>query len=93
MPFPFLWGGAALALAFLAAVMIVFGVAAKLLGVATTGLRGSVLPGLVDGLRDWGDRPNGAVIVEPGAGEDGSGMPPAPDDPAPTVERLRPRVR
>ena len=91
MPFPFFWGGAALALAFLAAVMTVFAVAVKLLGVATTSLRGSVLPGLVDGFRDWSDRPNPTLAA--GAAEDPGGIPGEPSDPVPTVERLRPRVR
>jgi hypothetical protein len=55
MPFPFLWIGALVAAAFLTFMFLVFGVLMKLLNRATTDVRGSILPGLIEGIRDWAD--------------------------------------
>lgn len=56
MPFPFIPGGALLALAVLGGAMVVFGAALKALDWTVDATRGSMLRGLVSGLRDW-DRP------------------------------------
>ncbi len=53
MPFPFWWIGALTAGLFLAAVFTMFGFALRLLNRTTAEIRGSVLPGLVSGFRDW----------------------------------------
>ena len=53
MAFPFWWIGALTAGLFLAASFLLFGLALRLLNRATTEIRGSVLPGLVSGFRDW----------------------------------------
>jgi hypothetical protein len=55
MPFPFYWMGALVAAVFLTTVIAIFGVLMKLLNRATTEVRQSILPGLVDGMRDWVD--------------------------------------
>lgn len=55
MPFPFLWIGALIAAAFLTSMFFVFGVLMKLLNTATTEVRASILPGLIEGIRDWAD--------------------------------------
>jgi len=53
MAFPFWWIGALTAGLFLAAVFTMFGVALRLVNRTTAEIRGSVLPGLVSGFRDW----------------------------------------
>jgi hypothetical protein len=53
MAFPFWWIGALTAGLFLTASFMLFGLALRLLNRATTEIRGSVLPGLVSGFRDW----------------------------------------
>jgi hypothetical protein len=53
MAFPFWWIGAFAAGLFLAAAFTLFGLALRLLDHSATEIRGSMLPGLVSGLRDW----------------------------------------
>ena len=53
MAFPFWWIGALTAGLFLAAAFTMFGLAIRLLNRTTNEIRGSVLPGLVSGFRDW----------------------------------------
>jgi hypothetical protein len=53
MAFPFQWVGALIAAAFLAIVFIVFGILLKIVNRAATDVRGSILPGLIGGIRDW----------------------------------------
>lgn len=53
MAFPFWWIGALTAGLFLASVFTVFGFALRLLNRTTAEIRGSVLPSLVSGFRDW----------------------------------------
>jgi len=53
--FPFLPGGALVAIAALGTVLASFGLTMRLLDRAALELRGSMLPGMVEGLRDWAD--------------------------------------
>jgi len=57
MPFPFLPAGAVVAVSVLIGALTAFGLVLRATDRATTravaGLRGSVLPGLVSGLRGW----------------------------------------
>ena len=53
MPFPFFPGGALLAIAVLGGAMAVFGLALKALDWTIDGVKGSMLSGVVSGLRDW----------------------------------------
>jgi hypothetical protein len=53
MPFPFYWIGAFVAGLLLAGVLAIFGLALDVLTRATTEVRGTVLPGLVAGFREW----------------------------------------
>ncbi len=81
MAFPFWWIGALTAGLFLATVFAMFGIALRLLSRTTSEIRGSMLPGLVSGFRDWAaergqdDRPSSAGMSpsSPDAMED---MPP-----------------
>ncbi len=80
MPFPFIPGGLALALAVLGGTMVLFGLALKALDWGIDSTRRTVLPGIVSGMRDWqrpaerGEQPVHAAIPstdppveEPGA--------------------------
>jgi hypothetical protein len=53
VPFPFLPGGAILAAAVLSGAFVLFAVVLRLLDRAATEIGGAMLPGVVDGLRDW----------------------------------------
>ena len=53
MPFPFLPGGAILAAAVLCGAFVSFAALLRLLDRAATEIGGAMLPGVVDGLRDW----------------------------------------
>ena len=53
MPFPFLPGGAILAAAVLCGAFVLFTVSLRVLDRAATEIGGTMLPGVVDGLRDW----------------------------------------
>jgi hypothetical protein len=55
MPFPFLPGGALLAIGVLSGAYLVFAAAIKASDRALSGLRGSMLPAVVSGLRTWRD--------------------------------------
>ena len=55
MSFPFLWIGVIVAGLLLSAVMTLFGIALHLVAQATNEVRGSILPGLVSGFREWAD--------------------------------------
>jgi hypothetical protein len=55
MSFPFLWIGAIVAGLLLSAVMTLFGFALHLVARVTNEVRGSILPGLVSGFREWAD--------------------------------------
>jgi len=82
MAFPFWWMGALTAGIFLATVFALFGVSYRLLNRTTAEIRGSMLPGLVSGFRDWagprdptragsvtGVSPAGGPVVEEGSSE------------------------
>jgi hypothetical protein len=89
--FPFVWVGAAFAAGFLAVAMLVFAALARLLRVPEEG-QGSIVPGLVAGVRDWTSSRTAALrsVVSPQGSspmvEDAPGL-------AAPVERLAARVR
>ena len=56
MPFPFIPGGVILALSVLGGAIAIFGVALKALDWSIDGIKGSMLNGVVSGLRDWESR-------------------------------------
>lgn len=92
MAFPFWWLGALTAALFLGAVFVTFWIALRMVSRTTTEIRGSVLPGMVAGFRDWAkpvDVPGGSQRDAPRAGDGG------PDyeqpGPSPTTERVRRR--
>lgn len=58
MPFPFFFGGAALALAVLGGALALFGLALKALDWTIDTAKGSMLSGIVSGMRDWDVRSN-----------------------------------
>ncbi len=60
--FPFVGIGGLTALAFLVAVYAAFAGLVRLLGAAASGVRLTVVPGIVDGVRDWAR--SGAEIVD-----------------------------
>jgi hypothetical protein len=62
MPFPFLPGGAILAAAVLVGAFATFALALRAMDRALEGIRGSVLPGLVSGLRGWSPPAHGSRI-------------------------------
>ena len=53
MPFPFIPGGAVLALAVLGGALVIFGAALKAMSWTIDAARGSMLGGMVSGIRDW----------------------------------------
>jgi hypothetical protein len=95
MPFPFYWIGAFVAGAFLSLVLTLFALALRFLTRTTSEVRGSILPGLVSGFRDWAGERNSIVrrIVSPGGSEPGDGIEEALSSAVPPVERLRPHLR
>ncbi len=62
---------------------------------AATEVRGSILPGLVEGFRDWADdrRTARRPPISPPGPEAGDGIEEALSAAAPPVERLRPHLR
>lgn len=94
MPFPFYWIGALVAGAFLSLVLTIFALALRFLARTTSEVRGSILPGLVSGFRDWAGERNSIVrrIVSPGGSEPGGGIEDAPLN-GPPAERLHPHLR
>lgn len=94
MPFPFYWIGALVAGLVLAGALTVFGLALDVVARATNGVRGSVLPGLVAGFREWtGDR--GGAARSPAARQDPGPASPIEDAPPldrQSMERVHPRV-
>jgi hypothetical protein len=56
MSFPFLPGGAILAATVLVGAFAAFALALRAMDRAVEGIRGSVLPGLVSGIRGWSPR-------------------------------------
>jgi hypothetical protein len=78
MPFPFFPGGALLALAVLGGAMALFGLALKALDWSIDGVKGSMLSGVVSGLRDW---ERGSHAPTASTGSTGSGGGPTPDTP------------
>jgi hypothetical protein len=81
MPFPFFPGGALLAIAVLGGAMAVFGLALKALDWTIDGVKGSMLSGMVSGLRDWERR---SQAPDASTGPAGSGGEPTPH--APTLD-------
>jgi hypothetical protein len=85
MPFPFLPGGALLALAVLGGALTVFGLALRAMDRAITASRRSMLPGLVSGFRTWAEpapsgRTTAPVLVMGAASESTtSAIPPGPE--------------
>jgi hypothetical protein len=67
MTFPFIPGGVLLALAVLGGAILLFGLALKALDWSIDGVKGSMLSGVVSGLRDWegGSRPPQAPAASP----------------------------
>ena len=53
MSFPFYWIGAVVAGLILAGALTIFGLGLKVVTRATNDVRGSILPGLVSGFREW----------------------------------------
>ena len=88
MAFPFWWVGALSATLFLGAAFLVFGIAMRLVSRTSGEIRGSMLPGLVSGFRNWADgRDRGRASssdVERALGEQEPESPPA-------TERVRRR--
>lgn len=81
MPFPFIPGGALLALAVLGGAMALFGVALRALDWTIDTARGSMLGGIVSGLRGWEQRQG---KPDPGA------TPPSTQSSAPPQDELPP---
>lgn len=94
MPFPFYWIGAFVAGAFLSLVLTLFALALRFLTRTTPDVRGSILPGLVSGFRDWAGDRNSRVrrLVSPGGSEPGNAIEDVPLK-APRSEALRPHLR
>jgi len=94
MPFPFLWTGALVAVAFLSTIFAIFGLLAHLLDRTATELRGSILPGLISGLGDWtGEHPVIRRLVSPRGSEPGGEIDDTDPGPPPAIERLHPHLR
>ena len=55
MVFPFWWIGALTAALVLGGAFVVFGIAIRLVTRTTNEIRGSMLPGLVSGFRNWAE--------------------------------------
>ena len=95
MPFPFMWTGALVAGLVLVGALAAFGLALEAVTRVTNEIRGSVLPGLVAGFREW-DAEGGAAarsaadlsrsparsLIEDSAPLDGA-----------SLERVHPHVR
>ena len=69
MPFPFMPLGALLALAVLSAALAVFGAALKALDWTIDAARGSMLSGVVSGIRNWDAAPRRSATGSPNAPE------------------------
>lgn len=95
MAFPFYWIGAMVAGVVLFVALSLFAMALRAIDRAVTEVRGSMLPGLVEGFRDWaGDRrPARRPPISPDGPEAGDGIEDAVSSLAPPVERLRPHLR
>jgi hypothetical protein len=93
MAFPFYWIGAATAFVFLGAAMFLFGIAVKLLSLTTAGVRGTVLPGLVNGFRDWTDEAGRRVRLLSPRADEGEAQPDETSEPVSSVERLQATIR
>jgi len=95
MAFPFYWIGAFFAGTVLGAALTLFVLAMRAVDRAATEVHGSILPGLVEGLRDWADdrRTARRPPVSPSGSETGDGIEDAVSSAAPPVERLRPHLR
>lgn len=95
MAFPFYWIGAFFAVAVLGTALTLFVLAMRAVDRAATEVSGSILPGLVEGIRDWADdrRTARRRPASPGGPEAGDGIEEAPSSTAPPVERLHPHLR
>jgi hypothetical protein len=90
MPFPFLWIGAVTAGLFLGAVFGMFGLALRLVTRTSSGVRSTVLPGLVSGFRDWASGgPDGHEPSRPVSPVIGPTIEDAADDTATPTEPLQ----
>ena len=89
MPFPFLPAGAVVAVSVLIGALTAFGLILRATDRAATravaGLRGSVLPSLVSGMRGW-SAPHGPIVPEP------TGSPFASPDSAATAPPPQPGI-
>jgi hypothetical protein len=65
MPFPFLPGGALLAIAVLGGALTVFGLALRVMDKAVTVGRRTMLPGLVSGFRTWAEASPSKAVSAP----------------------------
>jgi hypothetical protein len=95
MPFPFLPWGVVVAGVVLGGMVGLFMFVVHLLDRAATEVSGTMLPGLVRGVRKWSDgprsglsRPSSPVAVDPE-----SSLDPIFDEPLPARERLHPHIR
>jgi len=75
--FPFVGIGGLVAVTLLVVTLGVFAGLSRLLGAAASGLRLSIMPGIVDGIRDW---------ARPGVPEAGGPATPGPGPEAPWEE-------
>jgi hypothetical protein len=64
-PFPFVGIGGVTALAFLVGTYAAFAALVRLLGAAASGVRLTVVPGIVEGVRDWARQDAGEVVDVP----------------------------
>jgi hypothetical protein len=72
MPFPFLPAGAVLAASVLIGALVVFGLVLRAMDRAIVGLRDTMLPGLVSGLRTWGSAGRDRLTVASSPASSGS---------------------
>jgi hypothetical protein len=90
MPFPFLPAGALVAVSVLIGALTAFGLVLRATDRAATravtGLRDSVLPGLVSGLRGWGVQNGRTPIHSTGLPFGSPGSPPAVQAPPAEIE-------
>jgi hypothetical protein len=87
MAFPFWWIGALTATLVLGAAFLVFGIAMRLVTRTTNEIRGSVLPGLVSGFRNWTEPPiEQPDLADPIEAPNGTGQP----ESEPATERVSP---
>ncbi|MET1231541.1 MAG: hypothetical protein ABWY52_01665 [Candidatus Limnocylindrales bacterium] len=95
MPFPFLPWGVVVAGVVLGGMVGLFMLVVHLLDRAATEVSGTMLPGLVRGVRQWSGGPISAAPPpsSPMAVDPEPSLDPIVDEPLPTRERLHPHIR